>query len=150
MFVESINRTYIVQTYTSEVTSDAILKWWLCVYVYEVWMWILFLYCWSKLPCLHNYLTYDTMGGSGMQLPWVICLVICAFNESLWTILHFDSVALIRELLFVSVYVYDSLSWWMLVFDRYSYWYYASLVLLSTDRVNQHTPTCWLIIAISC
>ena len=28
-----------------------------------------------------NYSTYDTIGGSGMQLPWVICLVICAFNE---------------------------------------------------------------------
>ena len=35
--------------------------------------------------CLHvyiNYSTYDTTGGSSMQLPWVICLVICAFNES--------------------------------------------------------------------
>ena len=45
---------------------------------------------------------YDTMGGSSMQLPLIICLVICAFNESI------DSVALIRELLSLSVYVYDS------------------------------------------
>ena len=52
-----------------------------------VWMWTLFLYCWSELTCLHNYSTYDTIGGSSMQLPWVICLVICAFNESLWTVL---------------------------------------------------------------
>ena len=41
-----------------------------------------------------------------MQLPWVICLVICAFNELLRTVLiykntltHFDSVVLRGELL---------------------------------------------------
>ena len=42
----------------------------------------LFLYCSCELTCLHKYSTYDTIGSSGMQLPWVICLVICAFNES--------------------------------------------------------------------
>ena len=51
-----------------------------------------------------------------MQLPWVICLVICAFNESLGTVLiykntltHFDSVVLRGELLSLCIYVYDSL-----------------------------------------
>ena len=51
-----------------------------------------------------------------MQLPWIICLVICAFNESLWTVLiykntltHFDSVVLTGELLSLCIYVYDSL-----------------------------------------
>ena len=43
----------------------------------------LFLYFSYELTCLHKYSTYDTIGGSGVQLPWVICLVICAFNESL-------------------------------------------------------------------
>ena len=43
----------------------------------------LFKYCSCELTCLNNYSTYDTIGGSGMQLPWVICLVTCAFNESL-------------------------------------------------------------------
>ena len=51
-----------------------------------------------------------------MQLPWVICLVICAFNESLSTVLiykntltHFDSVVLRGELLSLCIYVYESL-----------------------------------------
>ena len=35
-----------------------------------------------KIGRMHKYSTCDTIGGSGMQLPWVICLVICAFNES--------------------------------------------------------------------
>ena len=35
----------------------------------------------------------------------------------------------------------------MIVFERYNY---CITLPLSTDKVNQHTPTCWLIIGISC
>ena len=51
-----------------------------------------------------------------MQLPLVICLVICAFNES-WCnssykkdiLTHLDSVVLRGELLSFCIYVYESL-----------------------------------------
>ena len=67
-----------------------------------------------------------------MQLPWVICLVICAFNESLCTVLiykntltHFDSVVLRGELLSLCIYVYDSLC-------VQSYNIYLSYMLMNT------------------